>query len=572
MPLRHGFTSRQRLILAAAFATAATLWLVIVYRHSAPIIWADSCGYVSAARTIHNEGVFGYRLVQLNPDTLADPPEIVRGGWWPPLYSFVISLVAGDGINTVEGVEGALFGLNLAGQLASLALLGWLIASATGSISAGLVAVGLYALSGPSMWESPRVVSEHLFMPLLLGALLAQHGAVRSGRLWLSLLAGVLWGLAALTRHNALVLLACACLAALIVLWRGGFRRVLMGALVPGLLGLLIWGAWAVRNLMVTGEVIGGYYAPGTFDPVLETVKTLRGYLEGFATVPWSASPWPSLRIALSLSTALLVIVVWLLSIRWTTRDRTVPKAQRWLVASGALITAVSLAMLISTNMKFHINVPLGRFMLPPLVGTLCVFLPAAVRANSSRVALFVLSTCLVLGGLESGASRLMQPSGRALTKACRPDVSAPLLGGALRDRPVLLASGPDLAPASVILPVSLYLPEVKTLYWIDSPPYTGVTVDSGHVRRLATRTGMRHVLQGPALPAVFERYWPETHRVPMVPVRLQDALRERARAKFADADELQRDRTRPLVISTRVTAAGGAWRLLELEPAEPPR
>ncbi|NSW56452.1 MAG: hypothetical protein HPY44_10580 [Armatimonadetes bacterium] len=571
MSLRRGLTSRQRLVLVAAFATAATLWLVIVYCHSAPIIWADSCGYLSAARTIHNEGVFGYRLVQLNPDTLADPPDTVRGGWWPPLYPFVISLIAGDSINTAEGAERAFFGLNLAGQLASLALLGWLIVSATGSLPAGFVAVGVYVLSAPSIWEAPRVVSEHLFMPLLLGAMLAQLRSIHCGRVWPALLAGVLWGLAGLTRHNALVLLACACLAALIIQWKGGFRPVLVSAFIPGIMGAPIWGAWAVRNLMVTGEVIGGYYAPGTGDLFLETVRTLRGFLEGFATLPWHASLWPAYRTGLSLFTALLVIVAWLVSIRWIARQRNIPKPQRWLVAVGALMTAVSLAMLISTNARFHINNPLGRFMLPPLTGTLCVLLPAAVRERVSRAVLVVLSICVALGGLELGISRLMEPGGRALTRACRPDVMAPLVESILQGRPVLLSEGPNIAPASVILTVSLYIPRVKTLYWIDSPSYSGVTVDSGHVEQLAARTGMRHVLQGPPIPIVFERYWPESRRVPLFPVSWQLAFRERVRARFTAADELQRDSTRPLELRKRVTAAGGVWRLLELELTESP-
>jgi len=111
----------------------------------------------------------------------------------------------------------------------------------------GLVAMGLAAIYPPLVLPSASILSESLFIPLELGAVLAAlHARASPRRLTWALAAGVLVGLAALTRSNGILLVPVLALA----VWHPPSRtRAALGpALALAAAALLTIAPWMVRN------------------------------------------------------------------------------------------------------------------------------------------------------------------------------------------------------------------------------------------------------------------------------------------------------------------------------------
>lgn len=195
----------------------------------------------------------------------------------PPAYPYVLAGVQ---------IVGGWLGLEAvsAARLAQ-ALLGALLAGLVGLLGAriwgrrvGLIALALAAVDLPLILVSGTLISETLFVVLVLGSLCAalehRRRASGSGRRWLAL-AGALAGLAALTRTNGLVLL----LPVVLLAWppggeAGGARRRprLASAAVVLACALLVVAPWTVRNAVLLGHFVpvstetGGTLV-GTYNP-----------------------------------------------------------------------------------------------------------------------------------------------------------------------------------------------------------------------------------------------------------------------------------------------------------------
>ncbi len=193
----------------------------------------------------------------------------------PPAYPYVLAGVQ---------IVGGWLGLEAvsAARLAQ-ALLGALLAGLVGLLGAriwgrriGLIALTLAAVDLPLILVSGTLISETLFVVLVLGSLCAalEHRSGAGGRRWL-VLAGALAGLAALTRTNGLVLL----LPVALLAWppggeAGGARRRprLASAAVVLACALLVVAPWTVRNAVLLGHFVpvstetGGTLV-GTYNP-----------------------------------------------------------------------------------------------------------------------------------------------------------------------------------------------------------------------------------------------------------------------------------------------------------------
>jgi 4-amino-4-deoxy-L-arabinose transferase-like glycosyltransferase len=158
------------------------------------------------------------------------------------------------------------------------ALLGTIAVGLIGLIAAriwgrrvGMLALGIAALAPPLVILSTALVSEALFVPLMLGAVLAALEARRSTRpLRWAIVTGVLVGAAELTRTNALLLLPGLALALWAAQPRRG-RRALLRVSVMVVAAVLTVIPWTVRNLLtvhafvpVSTEV--GYTLAGTYN------------------------------------------------------------------------------------------------------------------------------------------------------------------------------------------------------------------------------------------------------------------------------------------------------------------
>ena len=169
--------------------------------------------------------------------------------------------------------------------------------------TAGLVAMGLAAVYLPSILVSEALMSEQLFVVLMLGALVTAIHQRRSAHPYaFALLAGLLAGLAVLTRANGLILLVPLVLA----VWAAP-RRSWRSAGPPAVLvavALVTVAPWTIRNAVELHAFVPvstqlGWALAGTYnddarnDPVnpgswrsLRRVAEYQPLVANFSTVP----------------------------------------------------------------------------------------------------------------------------------------------------------------------------------------------------------------------------------------------------------------------------------------------
>lgn len=120
----------------------------------------------------------------------------------------------------------------------------------------GLVALGLAAVYIPLVLVSGTLISEPLYVALMLGAICAVLRRPGDGGGWMLPAAGVLAGLSALTRSNGVVVLLA--VSALAAARRGDGPRLhrLRSGLLVLACGLLTIAPWTVRNAVVLNQFV----------------------------------------------------------------------------------------------------------------------------------------------------------------------------------------------------------------------------------------------------------------------------------------------------------------------------
>jgi 4-amino-4-deoxy-L-arabinose transferase-like glycosyltransferase len=189
-------------------------------------------------------------------------PSAIRG----PVYPYVLGAVYATTGNsfTAGRVAGAVLG-------ALAVLLLYLVTRRIWGRRIGLVAAGMAAIFPPLVLLSKELLSEPLFIVLELGALLCVLNFRRSGgALGWAAAAGLLCGLAALTKDVGIVLVVAVALG----VWTGrprfGSRGLAAPAVVVACTALIIL-PWAVRNANEFDRFIplssnGGFTAAGTYN------------------------------------------------------------------------------------------------------------------------------------------------------------------------------------------------------------------------------------------------------------------------------------------------------------------
>lgn len=167
--------------------------------------------------------------------------------FYPPLYPYFI------------GFCYALFG-SLSAVKACQAVAGCLLIPAVGRLgsrvfgpTAGIVAAGLAAFYPDLVWFSLHFWSETLFLVLLYWALERLLAADASGSRAAAGLAGLLWGLAILTRETALYFTP---VVALWLVWRRPREGALPKAAAFLLATTLTVAPWTYRNRVVYGAFV----------------------------------------------------------------------------------------------------------------------------------------------------------------------------------------------------------------------------------------------------------------------------------------------------------------------------
>jgi 4-amino-4-deoxy-L-arabinose transferase-like glycosyltransferase len=245
------------LIVAAAFA------IRLAYADATPgmKLVHDALDYDGHAVSIAQVGHYS--------DTLAyGRPTAFR----PPVYPYMLAEVYRlAGVERAATPERVIVARRMQVVIGTVlvAMIGLLAAQLWGPAVA-LVSMGLAAVYVPLVTMSGSVMSEPLFAVFMLGALSAAIAHRRSAhRFRWALLAGLLTGLAILTRANALILLAPLVFAA----WDGR-PRLSLRALGPPvalvLLAVLVVTPWTIRNARMLhafvpvstqlGSALGGTY------------------------------------------------------------------------------------------------------------------------------------------------------------------------------------------------------------------------------------------------------------------------------------------------------------------------
>jgi 4-amino-4-deoxy-L-arabinose transferase-like glycosyltransferase len=183
-------------------------------------------------------------------DTLAyDRPTAFRPPGYPYFLGGVYRLAGVERSERPSRVRAARVAQAIVGTVA-VALIGLLAAQLWGRVAA-LVAMALGAVYTPLVFVGGSVMSEPLFVVLMLAALIAALEHRRSTRRYrYAVLAGVLAGLAILTRANGLVLL----LALALAVWDAKprlSRRALGPPVALVVAALLTVSPWTVRNAIV---------------------------------------------------------------------------------------------------------------------------------------------------------------------------------------------------------------------------------------------------------------------------------------------------------------------------------
>lgn len=186
----------------------------------------------------------------------------------PPAYPFFLAgvyVLAGHSAPALGRLAGALLGV------VSVALIG-LIALRVWDRRVAKVALVIAAIAPPLVVLSTALISEALFVPLVLAAVLtALEARGRPPHLRWATATGVLAGLAALTRTNGLILLIPLGLAFLPRMWRrpSGWLRPATVVLAAA----LTIAPWTIRNALVFHAFIPisdetGYTLAGTYNQV----------------------------------------------------------------------------------------------------------------------------------------------------------------------------------------------------------------------------------------------------------------------------------------------------------------
>lgn len=289
---------------------------------------------------------------------------------FPPLYPAALAVPAALGQDVPEAarlLHALLFGANVA-------VVGLLIAEFSASLWLALSG-SVIVLASPAMLSVHSwLLSEALFLCLMLGALWALAGWSRGGGMRRALAAGLLLGAASLTRYVGIALLP----AALLVLLPGGTpgrRRAREAGVVLGL-GLAGPLLWLLRNAWVGGSTTNrsfGFHPP-TAERLMEALDTLSLWL------------LPSrIPVAARHGVAVVVLVVFAVAVvhALRRRPRGQPRPQADLL-QVALTCALGYVVLLGLSLTFvDASTPLNDRILAPL---LILGLIAALLAASTWV------------------------------------------------------------------------------------------------------------------------------------------------------------------------------------------
>jgi hypothetical protein len=356
----------------------------------------DSFHYISAARNL----IAGYGLGRLTcygfkPLTM-----------WPPLYPIVLATFRIGGYDAIRAARA----ISALGFGATVALAGVLVLAMRGRTLFALMTSGLVLMSGPMLRTFSWAMSEALFMPLCLAALLILGKSLETGNRRAILTASLVAGCAMITRYVGVSLFIAATILILLnVTWSSRRRAENLLLLVPGGAPVILW---LVRNRLVAGSATNR-----VLEFTLSTPLAIRPIISSM--VDWFIPR----ELPLPFGT-LLFVCLWILLLTLTVRA--VFMGVREGYSKGGVYTVVLLFILAY-----------------PAVFVLTVFfvLPSVVTLEERFLAPLLVGLLILAGGVASHGWDRLGSSGKAVIVAV---AAALLLSYSQRDVPILRAMRAD--------------------------------------------------------------------------------------------------------------------------------
>ncbi len=229
-----GFPARFGLPIAIVIGAAARLGYILFYRGAAfPYAGSpasDSYWYDGAARAL-----------------LADP-ALFTSALHPPLYPLFVAgvyAIFGEGYIQIGLAQTAL-------DVAAIVLL-WLLARRIAGEREAIVAAFLYALYPGFIFYAGNLISEGLFVFLLISAALLFTVAASKKSIWTIIVAGAVFGLCVLTRANALIAIP------LLIIWAianfGVKKGIVNWLIIVGTVAIFIT-PWTFRNALAQRDFV----------------------------------------------------------------------------------------------------------------------------------------------------------------------------------------------------------------------------------------------------------------------------------------------------------------------------
>jgi len=334
-------------VLAALFGAVACVAVVAMTAPPGPGLDPDSASYLGAAESVLRTGAVRAPFAAWSSADSTSPLA-----HFPPGFSLAIAGIAALGLAPVQAaraIEAAAAFVTVGGGV-------WLVAGVAGS-GAGAVA-GIVLLASPSLaFDHWQVLSEPLFLALLVAALALMSGAARPWTYGLAAAA------AALVRYAGAAALGAA------VLWAfgrtGAIRVRARRAAEAALPGILLEGAWMLREAAESSPV-RSFGPRGDLGPTIRQLgETLGSWL-----APLVGCSWVQVPLALAV-TAAAAALLWAAARGSGTAEAGRPSAacqpQRFLAAAGLLAVCYA-AVVVWSRLFVDEGIPFDGRLLSPFV------------------------------------------------------------------------------------------------------------------------------------------------------------------------------------------------------------
>ena len=336
---------RARIALAACLGAAAAALSLLITTPPGPGLDPDAMEYLGAA-----ESLVGHGALRVPAAEWDDPDSTSSLRHFPPGYSIVVAPGVAAGLSSVQSAR--LVQALAAGTMLALAF--WLVSGVAG-LAGGALAAVLLAVTPAMASDHVRILSEPLFLALLLATVLLMVRLPQR-----ALACGLLAAAAGLVRYAGFSLSGA---GALMALWRGGppWRGRVRAAALVALPGIVAQGAWSLRARLEGGSIRSIADYGGISETLQEGWGTLLRWL-----APGVHSP---ARVVVAAAVALLAIAL---------AARAARGAPAFFGALG--VTGASFAALVLISRLFaDPDIPFDERMLSPLMVLASLAVAAAV-------------------------------------------------------------------------------------------------------------------------------------------------------------------------------------------------